>query len=416
MGNHILPNLRKTIAIIVCVGVIAAIVLLVCFAKGSPSFAVTPQNTTKPVQKTHAIIKGEVMDPQGKGVSGVSVACFDFAHEDWPMERCRIHTDTRGLYQFTVAAMRSYQIFAGGSTSTGASSEKFNIGPNETYQVEKLIVRPAANSCKGRLLFEDGRPAPNLPHGCLSRSFCPGDDLNPSKTNNKGEFVIEHLLPDEPFSFWVIPKTDTLCVWKRLDPNSRNLELTLKTSEYIELPADWLSAGLTHLAIAGDMTFAKDSRIRFSLPDLDGNKISLEDEKFKDKAVVVNICGSWCGGCRAEIPYLVEAKNKYRDKGLQVVGIAFERGSKEEQFEAVRKMSRDFKVNYPMLVGGSADKKNVADVIEGLELFLGYPTTLYIDQSGLVRHIQSGFWTNTEAHKIWQLKQMDDHIKMLLAH
>jgi thiol-disulfide isomerase/thioredoxin len=382
---------------------------------GSPFLPAGPQNTAKSGKKAQTIIRGKVVDLQGKGVPGVSVVCFNVANEDWPREQCRIHTDTRGLYQFTVPAMGSYEINAGGSMSTPASSEKFNIGPNETYQVEKLIVRPAANSCKGRLLFEDGRPAANLPYGCLSRSFCPGDDLNPSKTNNKGEFVIEHILPDEPFSFWVIPKEDTLWVWKRLDPNSKNLELTLKTSEYIELPADCLSAGLTHLAIARDMTFAKDSRIRFSLPDLDGNKISLEDEQFKDKAVVVNICGSWCGGCRAEIPYLVEAKNKYQDKGLQVVGIAFERGSKEEQFEAVRKMSRDFKVNYPMLVGGFADKKNVADVIDGLELFLGYPTTLYIDKGGLVRHIQSGFYTNTEAHKIWQLKKMEDHIKMLLA-
>jgi thiol-disulfide isomerase/thioredoxin len=272
------------------------------------------------------------------------------------------------------------------------------------------------NSCEGVLLFEDGRPAANLLYGYLSRSFCPEYNLNPSKkTNNKGEFVIGHILPDEPFSFLVIPKKDTLCVWKRLDPNSKNLEFTLKTSEYVELPADWLSAGFTHAAIARDMTFAKDSRIRFSLPDLDGNIISLQDEQFKEKAVVVNICGSWCGGCRDEIPYLVDIKNKYQDKGLEVVGIAFERGSREEQFEAVRKMSREFKVNYPVLVGGPTDEKNVADVIEGLELFSGYPTTLYIDPSGLVRHIQSGFYTHTEAHKLWQLRQMEDHIGSLLA-
>lgn len=415
MGNRNLADVKKAIAIIVCVGVIAGIVLLICFIKALPSLMAEPQNTAKPDKKAQAIIRGEVVDPQGKGVFGVSVVCFDVANEDWAREQCRIHTDTRGQYQFTVAAMGSYQIDAGGSTSTSTESEKFNIEPNETYQVEKLIVRPATNSCKGRLLLEDGRPPSNLPYGYLSRSFCPGDYLNPPKTNNKGEFVIEHILPDELFSFWIFPEENTLCVWKRLDPNSKNLEFTLKTSEYIKLPADWLSGGLTHLAIARDTTFAKDSRIRFSLPDLDGNRISLEDEQFKEKAVVVNICGSWCGGCRAEIPYLVEAKNKYQDKGLQVVGILFERGSREEQFEAVRKMSREFKVNYPLLVGGSTDKKNVAAVINGLELFGGYPTTLYIDRSGLVKHIQSGFWIHTEAHKVWQLKQMEDHIKALLA-
>jgi len=415
MGNRNLAYAKKATVIIVCAGVIAGIVSLVCVINGSPLLRARPQNTAKSGEKAQAIIRGEVVDPQGKGVPGVSVVCFDVANEDWHVERCRTHTDTRGQYQFTLPPMGSYQIYAGGSTSTSTKSEKFNIEPNETHQVEELIVRPAANSCKGVLLFEDGRPAANVPYGCLSRSFCPGDDLNPSKTNNKGEFVIEHILPDEPFSFWVIPKKDTLCVWKQLDPNSKNLEFTLKAREYIELPGDWLSAGLTHLAIARDMAFARDSRIRFCLPDLDGNRISLEDEQFKNKAVVVNIYGSWCGGCRAEIPYLVEVKNRYEEKGLEVVGIAFERGSREEQLEAVRKMSLEFKVNYPVLVGGSTDKENVAGVVNGLELFGGYPTTVYIDRNGVVRHIQSGFWTHTEDHKVWQLKKMEDHIKALLS-
>ena len=112
---------------------------------------------------------------------------------------------------------------------------------------------------------------------------------------------------------------------------------------------------------------------------------------------------------------MIEFKKKYEKKGLEIVGIAFEHGSREEQVKAVKEVAQKFKVNYPLLVGGSREKKEAATVINGLKDFSGYPTTLYIDRNGLVRHIQVGFYINSEPHKRWQLKQMEDNIKMLLS-
>ena len=292
---------------------------------------------------------------------------------------------------------------------------EFNLKFGETHQVEDLVVRAASNSCKGRMMFEDGQPAAGLSYGYVSRSFSPIDDWNPPKTNDKGEFLIRHILPDELFSIWVFPEKDTLCVWKRLDPDSKELNFTLKTSEYIKLPSDWLRGGCTHLAIAMDATCAKDSRIQFELPDLNGNIVSLEDEQFKGKAVMVNIWGSWCGGCIMEIPYLVKFKNKYGELGLEIIGIAFEKGAREEQIETIKRVAGKYGINYPLLVGGPREKGRAQTVISGLEHFGGYPTTLYIDRNGLVKHIQSGFWIGTEPHKQWQLKQMEDHIKLVLG-
>ncbi|MHC4260018.1 MAG: redoxin domain-containing protein [Planctomycetota bacterium] len=394
---------------------VTGLVLLTCVFNGSPCCAAESKSTAIPNKKPEAVIRGQVVDPGGKGVSGVSVRCWDFANENFPRERWRVHTDTSGQYQFTVPALLTCRIEAGGFVGTYTQSKKFDVKLNEICQVDELIIRPANNSCKGRMVFENGRPAANLSYGYVSNSFSPTDPENQPKTNDKGQFVIEHILPDELFSFWAFPKKNTLCVWRRLDPNSKNLEFTLKASEYIQLPEDWLRGGRTHEAIARDMTFAKDSKIQFSLPDLRGNKISLQDQQFKNKPVLVNIGGSWCGGCRLEIPYLVDFKNKYQKQGLEIIGIAFERGSKEEQLETVGKTAQEFEVNYPLLIGGSTDKKNVATVIKGLELFGGYPTTLYIDRNGLVKHIQTGFWIHSGPHKQWQLRQMENHIKSLLG-
>ena len=283
----------------------------------------------------------------------------------------------------------------------------------KAYEAEDLVVRRTSKSRKGCVVFEDGKPAANLPYGYFSKSFSPIDDSNPPRTNDAGEFTIEHLLPDEPFFFFVFPAKNTLWVRRKLDPNSTDLQFTLAEHEYIELPEDWLRGGFTHMAIARQTTTAKDSRIQFSLPDLDGNLVSLEDERFKNKAVLVQITGSWCGGCNDETPYLVDFKKKYGGQGLEIVGIAFESGSADEQRKAARGISERYKLNYPLLVGGARGSK-VGAVIKGLQDFMGYPTTLYIDRSGVVRHIQAGFWTRTAPHKKWQLKLMEGHITSLL--
>lgn len=56
----------------------------------------------------------------------------------------------------------------------------------------------------------------------------------------------------------------------------------------------------------------------FTLPDLDGKKVSLSD--FRGKWVVLDFWGSWCGWCVKGFPALKEAYKKYGDK-IVVIGI-----------------------------------------------------------------------------------------------
>ncbi|MEM9679992.1 MAG: TlpA family protein disulfide reductase, partial [Bacteroidota bacterium] len=53
---------------------------------------------------------------------------------------------------------------------------------------------------------------------------------------------------------------------------------------------------------ANELTFLKDGydTLAFEFPDENGNLISLEDERFQDKVVLVQIMGSWCPNCLDE--------------------------------------------------------------------------------------------------------------------
>ncbi len=55
----------------------------------------------------------------------------------------------------------------------------------------------------------------------------------------------------------------------------------------------------------------------------DGQPLSLE--RFKGKILLVDFWATWCPPCRAEVPHLVAAYDKYKAKGFEIVGISFDK-------------------------------------------------------------------------------------------
>lgn len=50
----------------------------------------------------------------------------------------------------------------------------------------------------------------------------------------------------------------------------------------------------------------------------------LDDFVGKGQYVLVDFWASWCGPCRAEMPNVLEAYNKFHDKGFEVIGVSFD--------------------------------------------------------------------------------------------
>ncbi|PZP51944.1 MAG: TlpA family protein disulfide reductase [Azospira oryzae] len=80
-----------------------------------------------------------------------------------------------------------------------------------------------------------------------------------------------------------------------------------------------------------------------SFEDLNGQRVSLS--RFRGQVVVVNFWATWCTPCREEIPEFVELQEEFRDQGVVFVGIAVDRR------EPVAAFSREFGINYPVLIG-----------------------------------------------------------------
>lgn len=159
-------------------------------------------------------------------------------------------------------------------------------------------------------------------------------------------------------------------------------------------------------------------KINFSFPNLDGKKVSLSDEKFKNKIVLVQFFGSWCPNCMDETAYLSSFYKKYQSKGVEIVGLAYERSKDFERSKKnVARLRDRFSVPYDFLITGyTNDKEEVSKSLPMLEKFVAFPTLMIIDKSGKIRKIHTGFsGPGTGTHYTEFVKEFEKTIDDLLA-
>ncbi|TWR30521.1 TlpA family protein disulfide reductase [Mucilaginibacter pallidiroseus] len=134
-------------------------------------------------------------------------------------------------------------------------------------------------------------------------------------------------------------------------------------------------------------------KLAFNFKDLNGQPVSLDDARFKNKVVIVQILGSWCPNCMDETAYMVNYYKKYQPKGVEVVGLAYERTADFAKSQrTVTQMKNRFDIKYPLLITGyTSNKAETAKSLPMLAKVVGFPTTIIIDKKGDVRKIHTGF-------------------------
>jgi thiol-disulfide isomerase/thioredoxin len=120
---------------------------------------------------------------------------------------------------------------------------------------------------------------------------------------------------------------------------------------------------------------------QFSLEDLSGRKVSLDD--YKGKAVLINFWATWCGPCKVETPWLVDLRNQYSSKGFEILGVSTDDidPTDPKAFSQEKKEIADFvdrmHMPYPVLIDGDSLSKPYG----GLDAM---PTSIFVDREGKI--------------------------------
>jgi len=130
----------------------------------------------------------------------------------------------------------------------------------------------------------------------------------------------------------------------------------------------------------------------FEFPDSSGTPVSLADDRFEGKVVLVTLAGTWCPNCHDEARFLAPLYKEYRDRGLEIIALMYEHFEDHETAaERVRHFRDKFDIQYQTLIAGISEKTEAAKTLPALNAVLAFPTTIFIDRRGTVRKIHTGF-------------------------
>jgi len=176
------------------------------------------------------------------------------------------------------------------------------------------------------------------------------------------------------------------------------------------------SIELTH---PDSLTYLKEGydKLAFTFPNTKGDSVSLTDDKYKGKVVIVNIMGPWCPNCKDETAYLAELYKNNHEKGLEIIALSFDKSGKFEVAAAnILKVQSHFNANYDFLIAGKANKISAAESLPMLNHIMSYPTSIFIDRKGNIQKIRTGFYgPGTGSYYTRYTEQTNDFIARLLA-
>lgn len=131
-------------------------------------------------------------------------------------------------------------------------------------------------------------------------------------------------------------------------------------------------------------TAADGSELVFSTKDLNGNTVTNEIFSKYD-LTLVNVWGTFCGPCKAELPDLETVYKEYSKKNCNVIAITIDLFEDDEgMLELAKEIWHDLGCSFPALYSNEAFHPI-------LEKLAGVPTTFFIDKKGNI--IKDSFHT-----------------------
>ena len=135
--------------------------------------------------------------------------------------------------------------------------------------------------------------------------------------------------------------------------------------------------GLTACSSSNDELISKTPFPEFSEVDTQGNTIT--NDIFADyDATILNFWNNGCGTCIEEMPELEDYYQEFKEKNINLIGVASDSGESDEQLKTAQDILSEKGVTYTNL---SPNPENTL-YLDFISQLAGYPTTYVIDREG----------------------------------
>lgn len=135
----------------------------------------------------------------------------------------------------------------------------------------------------------------------------------------------------------------------------------------------------------------------FTGQDLNGAVV--DTKAFANKALLIDFWSVYCSSCIQEMPHVVNLYTKYKDKGLQCIGIDL-----DPMMPAAKVKKFLDGQSFPMPYPNVQDNKRQIMGLLGVSML---PTTILVDASGTVRMFHVGYKPGFE-------KELEEAVKKIL--
>ena len=275
-----------------------------------------------------------------------------------------VYNRATGFYPFYASRFTPSPAFPNEVPQIGGLWTITNVTSNKGEAAWRFIVRQSGAEVTAAILRVDGDT------GGLAGTF------------RNGKFVVSHFSGARPLLLELTPQADG------------SLEIVRnRTDRMVAIKdADAKLKGVPEPTDPSRHSSVKNPTepFAFSFPDITGAIVSNRDARFRDKVVIVGIGGSWCPNCHDEAPFLSELYTKYKDRGLEIVELAFEEDAqKAKGYPRLKAFNQRYGVNYTVLLAG--DQADVAEKVPQIHNLNSFPTTIFIGRDGLVRGVHAGF-------------------------
>lgn len=150
----------------------------------------------------------------------------------------------------------------------------------------------------------------------------------------------------------------------------------------------------------------KKEPLAFSYKNLEGKTVSLSDERYKDKVVIVQIMGSWCPNCMDETAYLGQLYNQYKSKGVEIIALAYEKSPDfDKAAKNVLRLKSKYGAQYEFLITGLSGAASASKSLPWLSSVTAFPTTLYLNKKHEIAKVYTGYYGPATGNSYLKMKE-----------